>query len=206
MKKVQIIIGIILLLMIPISYAEQLELFSVAHLKGKKIFSLYAWSSKKSKALSLAELIEKLVFTNPKKQADHYGKLIQTPIPKNLKARIGMRRHVFSAQRLQHFKLSCQGSKSNKWHLKMNIKTKRMWVKLKNAHTYNIPIIYSRWSNDSRKRILVVAGRGKKYVKATIWHRNCRLDFSKHHYAYSISAKIAHTNHLSGCCSATYHE
>jgi hypothetical protein len=272
MKKIQIIIGLILVLMIPISYAEQLELFSVVHLKDKKTLSLRAWPSKKSKIIALlsasstnvkylgkhklankidwmkvrwkekqgwvdsyflkkqsinknkpeinsninrnnhyqqkskrlppAELIEEPIFTNPNKQADRYGKLIQTPIPRSLKTRIGARGHVFSAQRLQRFKLGCQGSKSNKWRLKMNMKTKRMWVNLKNARTYSIPIIYSRWNNDSRKRMIVVAGRGRKHERATIRRsHSCRLDYSKRRYAYSISAKVAHTGRLSGCCS-----
>ena len=262
--------GFILILMISISYAEPIELFSVIHIKEKKTLSLHAWPNKKSKiiadlsasttdikfldkhrlvnkinwmkiqwkdkqgwvdsyflkkqSISLneskvkptinrnnnqqksiqnrnLELIEEPIFTDSNQQVDRYGKPI-TPSANFLKTRIGAKGHAFAAQRLQGFKLGCRGPKSHKWRLKMNIKTKRMWVNLRNARTYSIPITYSSWSNDSRKRMLVIAGRGKKHVKATISrNHNCRLDYSKRRYTYSINAKVARSGRLSGCCS-----
>ncbi len=262
--------GFILVLMISISDAKPIELFSVIHIKEKKTLSLRAWPSKKSKIIvdlsasttdvkflgkhklvnkinwmkvqwqdkqgwadsyflkkqSISqnkskvkptinrnynqhksiqnknlELIEEPIFTDSNQQVDRYGKPMTLPAD-FLKTRIGAKGHAFAAQRLQGFKLGCRGPKSHKWRLKMNMKTKRMWVNLRNARTYSIPITYSSWSNDSRKRMLVIAGRGKKHVKATISrNHSCRLDYSKRRYTYSISAKVARSGRLSGCCS-----
>ena len=106
-----------------------------------------------------------------------------------------------SSQQLRHFKLDCEGVKARKWRIKMNMKTKRMWVNLKSVRTYSIPITYSQWDNDSQRPILVIAGKNKKQVKATI-NRNhdCRLHLSKLRYTYSINAKVARVGLLSGCC------
>jgi hypothetical protein len=84
----------------------------------------------------------------------------------------------------------------------VNLKAKRIRVNLKNVNAFSVPITYFRWKDDKRKQLQVIAGKGKKRVKATLdGSKVCRLDFSKHRYAYSISAKVAHTTHLSGCCS-----
>lgn len=110
--------------------------------------------------------------------------------------------HVFAAQKPKRVKLSCKGSKSAGWRIRMNLKKKRMRVNLKNVSAFSVPITYFRWSDDKRKHLKVIAGKGKKRVKATIdGSKSCRLDFSKRRYAYSISAKVARTTHLSGCCS-----
>ena len=116
-----------------------------------------------------------------------------------LKTNLSVDGSVLSAQK---FKLGCEGSTSNKWRIKMNMKTKRMWVNLTNASTFSVPITYSQWGNDNKKRLSIIAGKGKKYIKATIDRsHSCRLGFSKKRYTYSITAKVARTNHLSGCCS-----
>jgi hypothetical protein len=119
-----------------------------------------------------------------------------------LQTNLGVKGNVLSAQKLQRFKLGCEGSASNKWRIKMNMKTKRMWVNLTNASTFSIPITYSHWDNDNKKRLLVIAGKGKRYIKATIDHsRSCRLNFSKKRYTYAITANVARADYLSGCCS-----
>jgi len=109
-----------------------------------------------------------------------------------------------SAQKSNYLKLDCQGRKATKWRMKMNMKTNKIWVKLKRARPYSLPITYSQWDANSRKRILIIAGKNKEYIKATINRTHtCRLAFSKLRYAYSINAKVARIGHLSGCCSDT---
>ncbi len=109
-----------------------------------------------------------------------------------------------SAYKMGHLKLDCQGRKAKKWRIKMNLKKNKMWVKLKNALPYSLPITFSQWNGDNPKRILIVAGKNKKHIKATINRTHtCRLDFSRLRYTYSISAKVARVGHFSGCCSGS---
>ncbi len=111
-----------------------------------------------------------------------------------------------SSKNSSYIKIDCQGEKAQKWRFKINTKTKRMWIKLKTMHPYSIPITYSQWDSPSRKKIVVIAGKNKKYVKATIKRNHvCHLDFSRLNYTYSITAKMARIGNISGCCNDMNH-
>ena len=106
-----------------------------------------------------------------------------------------------AAQRLHKSKLNCRGRKSEKWKIKLNMRTKRMFIDLEDKSPFTVPITYSEWDRDSRKRMKVIGGSEKKRVK-TVLHRSnlCRRSFSRTRYTYSINAHIKRSGVISGCC------
>ncbi len=110
--------------------------------------------------------------------------------------------HSFSVQPQRKSRLSCRGLKPTKWQIKMNMKNKRMWVKIEDEGSYSLPVTYSQWNRKSHKRMIVIAEKGRKHVKATL-HRNqlCRRNFLRARYTYSINATISRSQFLSGCCA-----
>lgn len=106
-----------------------------------------------------------------------------------------------AAQRIYKSKLNCRGGKSEKWKIQINMRTKRMWVDLEDKPRFSVPITYTTWDRESRKRMSVVAGSEKKRVKTTL-HRShrCRSDFTRTRYTYSIDAEIYRSGVVSGCC------
>jgi hypothetical protein len=192
MNKTQLTVGIIWVLITPVSYATSLEAVSVVDNKQSSIMQNLMGQPINLDDTS-AIIVESVLTSSPRR--------IET-----LRTNMQWKAHVFAAQKPKRVKLRCKGSKSNEWKIRINLKTKRMRVNLKNLSAFNIPITYFRWNDDDHKRMKVIAGKGKKRVSTTLdGSKSCRLNFSKRRYAYSISAKIARTTHLSGCCSDISH-
>ena len=88
--------------------------------------------------------------------------------------------------------------------MRMNMRKKRMWLKTEDEGGYSLPITYSQWNRTSRKRMIVLAGKGRERVKATLYRSHlCRRKFSRSRYTYSISAIVSRSQLLSGCCADT---
>ncbi|RTZ66872.1 MAG: hypothetical protein DSZ29_02125 [Aquificaceae bacterium] len=117
----------------------------------------------------------------------------------NVKTKIG---HAFALQPQRKSRLNCKGLKPIKWKIHMNMRKKRMWLKIENKKSYSLPITYSQWNRKSHKRMIILAGKDRKRVKATLNRSQlCRRKFSRSRYTYSIHAIVSHSQFLSGCCA-----
>lgn len=148
---------------------------------------------------SYKSIIKSDVIPKKKQQDDHYIKSEDPSVYSHIETRLG---HAFAVQPQVKSRLSCRGLKPAKWKMNMNMGKKRMWLKIEDKKSYSLPITYSQWSRTSRKRMIVIAEKGKKRVKAKLNSSHlCRRKFSRSRYTYSINATVSHSQLLSGCCA-----
>ena len=154
-----------------------------------------------SKKPFVTPLLEKPKFNEMERQGDRYRQPSDIPPATNIKTKL-IQQPVRAVQRRARSKLSCRGLKTDKWKLRMNMVSKKVWLKLEDRGVYSLPITFSQWDRNSYKRMTVVAGKGRERIKAVL-NRNhlCRRSFLKSRYTYSINATVSRSGLLSGCCA-----
>lgn len=98
--------------------------------------------------------------------------------------------------------LNCSGNTPTNWTIKMDVSSKKMFVKLANNKEFNIPITYRKWAPGGQIRMEIGGGKGRNLVDATLEKTfACNNGLSKTNYSYRVNAAVNRGELLSGCCN-----